>query len=155
MSSLIFICLLYWVILSERFTLEGVLVGSLVTLTVLYFNRDSIADIRTDKSFKMQKLQYWGLYVLLLIKEIVKSNFHVAKIVLSPKLRISPMIVKINTCIKSDFDKVILANSITLTPGTLTIILENDELLIHCLEEESARGLTDSDFERVIMKAEE
>ena len=155
MNCLIFICLLYWVVLSERFTMEGVIIGTLIVIAVLYFNKDSLVNIRFDKFFKIKRLKYWGLYVLILIKEIVMSNFHVAKIVLSPNLRISPMIVKINTGVKSHFNRVVLANSITLTPGTFTIIMENDELTIHCLEEESAEGLTGSDFERIIMKAEE
>ena len=92
---------------------------------------------------------------MILIKEIIVSNFHVAKIVLSPQIAISPQIVIIKTKIKSDFHKTIFANSITLTPGTLTISMDRDKITVHCLKDEFARGLTNSAFEKIILKVEE
>ncbi|MPN50037.1 Na(+)/H(+) antiporter subunit E [bioreactor metagenome] len=92
---------------------------------------------------------------MILIKEIFKSNFHVAKVVLSPKLNISPTIVTITTNLKSDFDKTILANSITLTPGTLTLDMTEEKLIIHCLEENSIKDLQNSIFENILLKKEE
>ena len=61
----------------------------------------------------------------------------------------------IKTDIPSKFHRVILANSITLTPGTLTINLDDNYLLIHCLEKESALALSNSEFEKLIKKAED
>ena len=97
----------------------------------------------------------WIVYIIKLIKEILISNFNVAKIVLSPKLIISPKIVVINTKVKSDFYKTIFANSITLTPGTLTISMDKNTITVHCLKDEFAMGLIDSDFEKIILKVEE
>jgi len=155
MNYSIFIYLLYWIILSERFTMEGIIVGSFITLIVLYFNKDSLKNISFKKVINLKALKYWSLFVILLIKEIIKANFHVAKIVLSPKLRIAPVITGIKTDVKSEMHRVILGNSITLTPGTLTISLKNNELLVHCLEEESIKGVFNCNLERIIMKAEE
>ena len=149
MSSLIVIYLLYWIVLSERFTVEGIIVGSLISTAVFYFN----IGLKTKINFK--KLKYWLVYFIILIREIVISNIHVAKIVLSPNMDISPKLVKIKTEIKSGLNKSIFANSITLTPGTLTINVFDDELLIHCLEYKSEMELQNSKFEKIIMKVEE
>jgi multicomponent Na+:H+ antiporter subunit E len=91
----------------------------------------------------------------MLVKEILVSNFNVAKIVLSPKIVISPQIVIINTKIKSDFHKTIFANTMTLTPGTLTISMDEDEIIVHCLRDEFTKELTNSPFEKIILKVEE
>lgn len=155
MGYLIIVYLFYWIVLSERFTLEGIITGSIIILCVLYFNREPKENFTPKKIMNFRKLKYWMLYIMILLKEIVVSNILVARIVLSRDLKISPVLIKIKTNIKSDLNKAIYANSITLTPGTLTIILEEDELLVHCLEENFALGAQNSDFERIIMKVEE
>ena len=90
-----------------------------------------------------------------MLKEIIVSNLNVAKIVLSPQIVISPQIVTIKTKIKSDFNKAIFANTITLTPGTLTISMDGDKIEVHCLKGEYSKELTNSAFEKIIMKVEE
>lgn len=155
MNYVIFIYLLYWIVLSERFTMEGIVVGIFISFIVLYFNKSTMSKTEMKKSVNLSALKYWCLFVLGLIRDIIKANFHVAKIVLSPNLDINPSTLKIKTTVKSPLYRVILANSITLTPGTLTINLEDNELLVHCLDEGSAKGLYDLDMERLILKAEE
>ena len=68
---------------------------------------------------------------------MVKSNLHVALIVLKPSLPINPGIVKTKTVLKSKMARMILTNSITLTPGTLTVDIENDILYIHWINVET------------------
>lgn len=75
-------------------------------------------------------------YAPWLVKEILKSNWTVLKAILSPELNIHPTLVKVKTTCKSDLAKVIFANSITLTPGTVTLRVEDDFLLVHGLYEE-------------------
>lgn len=70
-------------------------------------------------------------YVLYYIKELVKSNINVALIVLSPALPVNPGIVTVRTKLKSSMGRMLLANSITLTPGTLTVDLDSEFLHIH------------------------
>jgi multicomponent Na+:H+ antiporter subunit E len=74
-----------------------------------------------------------------LLVEIVKSNIEVAKIILSPKLKIKPQFIKINNPLKTDFNRVIYGNAITLTPGTITVELEKDYIIIHALNSKGAR----------------
>ena len=72
--------------------------------------------------------------VFILLKEIVKANLDVAYRVIHPRMPIKPGIVVIKTNLKQDIAKLILANSITLTPGTLTLDIKEDKLLIHWID---------------------
>lgn len=93
---------------------------------------------------------YWGW----LLWEILKANFVVAKLVLSPKLQISPTLVRIKALPQSDLAKVILANSIILTPATLTIDVDDDVLTVHALTREGARSLEEGEMNRRVAALE-
>ena len=82
------------------------------------------------------------------LKEVVKSSIEVARIVVSPSLPIQPQLVEFRTKEKADSAKVILGNSITLSPGTVTIDVDDDLLLVHCLTKNSADGLRTREVER-------
>lgn len=153
--GLFVIYVLFWLILAEKFSIERLAIGVLICFGVLIFNKDLLIKYKGSKYSFLSKAKYAALYIWILIKEIFKSNFHVAKIVLSPKLNISPTIVTITTKVKSDFDRTILANSITLTPGTLTLAITEEKLIIHCLEKESITDLQNSRFENILLKKEE
>ena len=83
-----------------------------------------------------------------LLGEVIKSSLEVARLVLSPSLPISPTMVKLRTTEASDVGKVILGNSITLSPGTVTIDVHEDRLLVHCLTRESALDLLEHEAQR-------
>jgi multicomponent Na+:H+ antiporter subunit E len=87
---------------------------------------------------------YWGW----LLKEIVKSNFDVARIVLSPRLPISPTLVELDAKPTTDAGRVLLGNSITLTPGTVTLDIYADRLLVHALTKEGAAALEEGEMNR-------
>ena len=80
-------------------------------------------------------------YWLWLAKEIVKSSMEVVKIVLDPKLPISPTIVYLNAEPKGPIGQVILSNSITLSPGTVVLDVFDDKLCVHCLTRDGAAAL--------------
>jgi multicomponent Na+:H+ antiporter subunit E len=155
MRLLVVILLAYWIVLTERLTAEGLIVGCLISLGVEFFYKYLKVNDRENKSILIKNPKLSILYIAELLKEIVISNIHVAKIVLSPNLRISPRVIKLKTGIKSDFNRAIFANSMTLTPGTITISMQKDELLIHCLEDKSTGEVQDSKLEKIIMKSEE
>lgn len=148
---------LFWLILTQNFNFERVVVGTLVCIVIFIFNKDllNVQKKNNNTYIFISNLKYSLLYIAVLIKEIFKSNFHVAMIVLSPKLNISTSIVTINTKLKSDFNKTVLANSITLTPGTLTLDMKDDKLVIHCLDDQSAKSVKNNSFERILLKKEE
>ncbi|WP_315114747.1 Na+/H+ antiporter subunit E [uncultured Clostridium sp.] len=150
---------IFWIILSESITLERVSIGIILSYLVVKFNEDLDRDLmeRNGKkvSLNVKKITIFFKYLGTLILEIFKSNIHVAKIVLSPKMNISPNICTVDTKIQSNLLKTILSNSITLTPGTLTLFMDDDKLIIHCLQEENIKDLKESSFENILLKAEE
>ena len=95
------------------------------------------------------------LYAGTLICAIVKANLGVIRLILAPKIEVEPCLVRVRTKLKTHAARVALANSITLTPGTVTVALEGEELLVHALTREMAEGLADSEFERRLLQMEE
>lgn len=86
--------------------------------------------------------------------EIVKANIDVAKIVLNPKMPISPRLVRVQGTQKSDLGRTIYANSITLTPGTITLDVRGDSFLVHALTEDAAKGVETGDMDRKVTALE-
>jgi len=89
-----------------------------------------------------------------LIKEIFKANVRVARIILDPKLPISPIVVPFRTCSKSDLGRMIYANSITLTPGTLTTGTQGEILRIHALTWHDVDGREEDELDHRICALE-
>jgi multicomponent Na+:H+ antiporter subunit E len=88
------------------------------------------------------------IYLPWLFKEIVLSNIAVAKVILDPRLPIQPRILRVRVTPRSDVVQAIYANSITLTPGTVTLDVRNREFLVHALTDESAAGLLTGEMDR-------
>ncbi len=122
--------LIVWLLLTWTLNLQNVIVGGVVALTVgLIFGNLFVTE--PLKVFQFQRWFWILLYIPVFTWEMTKANFDVAYRVLHPKLPITPGIVKVKTKIRSEMGKVILANSITLTPGTFTIDLKDEYLYIH------------------------
>jgi len=83
-----------------------------------------------------------------LLREVIKSSLEVARVVLSPSLPISPTVVELTTTEATEAGKAVLGNSITLSPGTVTIDVHENLLLVHCLTHQSAVQLRDSEVQR-------
>ena len=81
-------------------------------------------------------------------REIFRSSIDVTRVILDPKMPISPQEVTITASSTNPMDQVILANSITLTPGTLSLDLHNGVIKVHCLTEDGAKQLLDGEMER-------
>jgi multicomponent Na+:H+ antiporter subunit E len=94
------------------------------------------------------------LYWLWLGWQVVLANLHVARRVLGLGPAISPMLFRVKTSQKSELGKVIYANSITLTPGTISLRVTEDEIEIHALTRESADGLADGVMDRRVSQME-
>lgn len=92
------------------------------------------------------------MYLLWLIKEIVVAALYVAERVLDPKLGIAPVMHAHRVHFKSDTARVAFANSITLTPGTITIDISEDTFVIHCLNASFSDGISSGDFERRVAR---
>ena len=90
-------------------------------------------------------------YLMWLMWQIVIANWHVLKLTFSPKLKedIQPQLVRFHSGLRSDFEKFVLAQSITLTPGTVTLSIIDDQFIVHAISEEAAEGLKGEMPERV------
>jgi multicomponent Na+:H+ antiporter subunit E len=95
-------------------------------------------------------LTYWPW----LLKEILLSGWQVTKIILHPRLPVSPALARFKPSQRSTVGLVTHANSITLTPGTLTIEAEHDEFLVHALTHEGAQALAGSEMDRRVCRLE-
>lgn len=93
-------------------------------------------------------------YVFILIKEIIKANFEVIRMITSSRYEIEPAVVRFRTDLKTTPARILLANSITLTPGTITVLLEEDEYVVHCLDKSLAEGIDSSVFVSLLRKLE-
>lgn len=140
-----------WLVLNDSLApdilIPGILLSALVSWlfcrTCTLFDKLNL----TARSFF-----YSVIYLFVFVKELVLSNIDVAIRVLSPSLPIRPAVVKGTTTLKSKMGRMILANSITLTPGTFTLDIKGDTLYIHCLTLEGADG--DAYAKSVIRKFE-
>jgi multicomponent Na+:H+ antiporter subunit E len=111
---------------------EVIAAAAVALLTALVFG----ANLPTQPIKLLQPRRWFWLlaYIPVFAYQCLKSNIDVALRVLSPGLQIKPGIVKIRTSLKSDIARVFLANSITLTPGTMTVEMKDDVLYIHWIE---------------------
>jgi len=94
------------------------------------------------------------IYLPWLIKEITLANIDVAKRVLTPKMPINPRMIRVRASQKSDLGRVIYANSITLTPGTVSVDMQGEEIVVHALTSEAADEDKSGDMDRRVTKLE-
>ena len=147
--------LLAWIIFNGNITLEIFIFGVVIAAVMLAF-MCKFMDYSLKKELTVYKKSiYFVAYAVVLLREIVKANLAIIPRILTIEEEMDPVIVKFRTSLKSDFTRMLLANSITLTPGTITVALEDDEYTIHCLDTSLAEGLENSDFEKALKKLDE
>lgn len=146
---------LLWVIFNGTFTLEICIFG-IVIAAVLFLFVCKFMDYSVAKEFHNHKKVFLFIrYVFFLTKEIVKANKNVIHMILTQKEEIQPELVTFHSDLKTPAGRAFLANAITLTPGTITVSLEDSQYTVHCLDENMAEGLVDSEFEQYIRKLED
>lgn len=147
--------LAFWILLNGRITTEIVLFGVVIAAAVFAFTCKFL-DFSIKKDFMLIKSA--GLLIVfffVLLREIAKANMDVLKLILSPRLQPEPAVVYFRSDLKTGIAKVMLANSITLTPGTMTVSIVDDVYCIHCLDKAFADGIEESVFVHLLRKLEE
>lgn len=143
-----------WVVFNGKWTTEIALLGVAVS-GLIYAFTCAFIGLSPRKELRYLRNAGRGLaYLWLLLREIFKANWQVLRLIWSPRLEVEPELHTFHTKVKSDFGKAILANSITLTPGTITVHVRDDLFMVHCLDRELADGLEDSEFEQRLEKME-
>jgi multicomponent Na+:H+ antiporter subunit E len=128
--TLFILSLLLWLLLTFKITVPNLIVGSVAALLCsLLFGRFFITNVH--KLLQPQRYFWFIVYLFVFIWECIKANFDVAYRVLHPAMPIRPGIVKVKTTLKSELARTLLANSITMTPGTITVDIIGDYFYIH------------------------
>lgn len=145
---------LAWIVFNGKINLEIAIFGIVISVAIFVFICKFMGhSLKRELKFYRYSL-FLVAYVFLLVKEIIKANMDVIHLIMANNEITEPVMVKFRTNLKSDTLRVILANSITLTPGTITVSLEEDELVVHCLDKSLAEGMKDSLFVKMLEKME-
>ena len=139
---------LVWVLIAG-FELVEVIIGAAAAL-ILSFIISKHANYSFGFSIIIKFIKFVFIYIPVFLYKLVIANFDMAYRVLSPKMPINPRFVKVPTNLKDDFSKLILANSITLTPGTLSLDVEEDGVLVHWV---NAKGQSGEEYKKEISQS--
>lgn len=128
--TIFILSLIFWLLLVFKITVPYLIVGSVAALLcTLFFGRFFIKNVY--KLLQPQRYFWFIVYLFVFIWECIKANIDVAYRVLHPAMPIRPGIVKVKTTLKSELARTLLANSITMTPGTITVDIIGDYFYIH------------------------
>ena len=145
---------LIWLVLNGRVTLEIVLLGLGVSAVLFGF-----LLAFTEYSWELDKKllrnsMFLIVYFFVLVWEIIKANLTVARIVLDRRIPLHKTLTTVEVNLKTDLARMVLANSITLTPGTITVKVEGNQFTVHCLSRELLDGIEEGAFVRLLRKME-
>ena len=135
---------LIWLLLSATFDLFHVGLGLVAAFGVAWFNTDR----STSRSAIPRLRIVW--YFLWLVGRILQSGFHLSVLILHPALPIDPKLIRYRTTLREQAGIVLLGNSITLTPGTISVELNSQDLVVHAMDDKSAHDITSLRLEQQI-----
>ncbi len=143
----------FWILLSGEFTFILITSGIVASLIVAYLSHDIFIGkpdikVETRRVFKFIKYLPWLLW------EILLANVEIAYLVLNPKPLVDPQLVRFKPDLKTDLGIVTLANSITLTPGTITVEANKEEFVIHGIRQKTVEGIIDGEMQRKVKEIE-
>jgi len=151
--SMFAVLYLFWLLLSGYFVAFLLAAGAVSAVAVMLISRRM--DVVDHEGHPIHLglralLSYWPW----LVKEIAKSGWNVSRRILDPRLPVSPTLAHFKPSQKTDVGLVIHANSITLTPGTLSVQVARDRFLVHALTREGAAALSGSEMDRRVSELE-
>ena len=163
-ASTFIVCYIFWLLITGQIvaifsgasSAQILIAGAVVSILVSVFSARFFIHKGAFYLFNPAKFLVMLFYsCIIFMWELIKANVDMARRALSPRLPVNPGIVKIPVNVESEYGQTMVANSITLTPGTVTIKIENDKLTVHCLTKDMAEGLTDFILEKKLMEMEE
>lgn len=144
---------LLWLILNGKVNLEVVLVGLAVS-GALWFLSAKLSGRTLMTEWKgVKRIPAYALYMVILVKEIFASSFRVMKLILSGR-EPNPALVMFHTRIREDGNRILYANSITLTPGTITAMLSDGRYRVHALDKSFLTGITNNAQTKLLERTE-
>ena len=148
--TLIFI---FWFLLSGMTNLLMIMLGLFSSFLVVWIiNKMDLIDHEVSfHNFNIGKLI---IYFFWLLREIIVSNLKVCLYIVTPNKKINPEIIKIKSSQNSEFANVLYANSITLTPGTVTINVDKNDFTVHTLDTQFKESLEKNIMDKKILSTE-
>ena len=143
---------LMWLLLNGRVTAEILLIGLALSAALYLFMVRVLHWPPRRDLLMLRTVPVFLLYVLNLVREIVKAAVTVALLAVRPGKRPDPVLVEFHSGLERNSLNVLLANSITLTPGTVTVEQEGDRFLVHALRRDYAGELEESSFVRLLRR---
>ncbi|MGB0056088.1 MAG: Na+/H+ antiporter subunit E, partial [Methyloceanibacter sp.] len=119
-----------WIAISSSLALESVITGALIAAALAYMFARRFAIWRGIR-FSPTRLYHFIIYTGVFVVELVRANINMMRYVYAPRLSVEPGVVKVKTNLKSPIGRLALANSISLTPGSLVLDIGEDKLLVH------------------------
>ena len=141
-----------WLLFSGHFDHLLLSIGFVATLlAVAIALRMEIVDRETyPLPLNLSALMFW----VWMAREVIKANVDVARRILSPSLPINPSVILVKASQRTDMGRVTYANSITLTPGTVSVDLQGDTIEVHALTDEAAQTLQEGEMDRRVTAME-
>jgi len=121
---------LIWLIANSTLALDSAITGLIITAFIA-LSFAAFSRVYSVVRWSPTIIYYYLMYFVVFLIELVKANFSVMRLVFSPRINIRPAIIEIKTELKSPMGRLALANTITLTPGTLVVDIKGDSLFIH------------------------
>ena len=142
------ILFVFWMVMAGKFDLFHTSLGIISCLIVTFLSGDLL--FKESRKGRGKEVIRFIAYIPWLIYQIILANLHVARLALSPKMSelINPQLIRFKVNLKSDISKVTFANSITLTPGTITADIQGDEFHVHALSQPVVDDLLSGEMEQ-------
>lgn len=147
--------MLFWLVMSGMFQFAQITQGIICVIIVIAVNyRLKHHAFYGDEMDDLAQLRfhYAPVYVIWLIGEIIKAGLHVASVIVMPKRSVQTYILTFRADLPSAHARMILGNSITLTPGTLTLDIAGDLFTVHALTPDSFGGIVDDSMPRNVLR---
>ena len=146
---------LLWIVLNGRVTVEICLIGVVLTAAIYAFCVYALGYHPKHERRILRRLAMYAVYIVMLVWEIFKANFAVLRVILKKPHHYEPAIVRLRVPLKENISRVFLSNSITLTPGTVTVTQEGDDYLVLCLNKDDAQSIPEWSLVKYLRKVEE
>ncbi len=140
---------LLWIVLNGRITPEILVFGAALAAAFSFFSWKVFGSSMANDMRVLRHLPLFILYAFNLIWEILKASISVMEVVIRQE-KPDPVIVEFDSGFHTRLQNVLLANSITLTPGTVTLFEKDGHFTVHCLRREFAEGMDRSSFIRLL-----
>lgn len=148
------IMFIFWLMLSWNFEPFPLIIGAICSLLVAYWSHDLLIG-EPDFGITLRRYLSLAKFIPWLLWQILLANLNVVYLTLNPKDLIEPTLIRFNPDLQTDMGVVILANSITLTPGTVTIVANQQEFVVHAITQKHAESLLHGDMQAKVRDIEQ